>query len=388
MKINRAYKFRIYPNQEQKTLLDKTFGSCRFLWNQMLDERKKFYAVNKDNKEVLYNHKYKTEAEYKKDYKFLKEVDSKALQSTTRNMISAFQNFFNGIKETRKVGYPKFKSRKNKQSYATFNINNNIKIDFSNNKIKLPKIKTWINYRDDRIFDEPINQITASKTKSGKYYVSILIDREIDVKQKEQLSMKKIEAFDMSSPNFVVSSNIKMKNPRFYKNEEKQIIRLHRRLSRKTKSSNNRYKARVRLARKYEAIQNRKKDWTEKLTRELVENYDAIILEDLNIDGMRCLNSGLAKSVTLDFSWYQFTRTLQYKMEERGKHLVFVDRFFASSKLCSNCGAKNDELQLSDRFWVCKSCGVRHDRDVNASQNLFNEGISFLKSQNIMITLP
>ena len=163
--MNRAIRFRIYPNQQQKSLLDKTFGCCRFIYNKMLEEKVQVYEELKDDKQTLHDHRYKTEKQYKQEYSFLKEVDSKALQSEWRHLKSAFDNFFRNKKKEIKEGFPKFKSKKSRQSYTTYNINNNCKIDFENKKLKLPKITTWINYRDNRVFDEEIKRITISKTK-------------------------------------------------------------------------------------------------------------------------------------------------------------------------------------------------------------------------------
>jgi len=352
----------------------------------MLHERSSTYRLLKDDKNKLHVHKYKTEKEYKRIYPFLKEVDSKALQSSTRNLIRAFRNFFKGLPTTQKIGYPRFKSRKNKQSYTTYNIDNNTKIDFGTKRVKLPKVKTWIKYKDDRMFKEPIKHVTVSKTKSGTYFVAIIIEKEVDITPKTMIPISKIQAFDMSFPHFLVSTQNRMENPRFYRREEKRLQWLHRRVSRKRKGSNNRNKARIRLARKYDQIYNRKNDWMHKITHDLVKKYDAIILENLNIEGMKHFGKGHAKSVTLDFSWYQFVSALRYKMEQEGKYLVLVDRWFPSSKLCSNCGWKTNKLKLSDRKWTRKKCETTHDRDKNASRNILNEGIKHLKSLGITIT--
>ena len=376
----------MYPTQDQQTMLNKTFGCCRKLWNEMLNERSETYNQLKDDKEKLYAHEYKTEKEYKQIFPFLKEVDSKALQSSTNNLLLAFKNFFNGLKKSHYIGYPRFKSRKNKQSYTTFNINNNIKIDFEAKRIKLPKIKTWIKYRDDRIFAEKINHVTVSKTKSGAFYISILIEIELDVVPKKTISEANIQAFDMSFSKFLVSTQNEHESPRFYRKEEKKLRTLHRRVSRKKKGSNNRDKARIRLARKYEQIYNRKNDWTHKISHDLSQKCEAIILEDLNVEGMKKLGKGHAKSVTLDFSWSTFVNVLKYKMEQQGKHLVLVNRWFPSSKLCSHCGYKNNDLKLEDREWDCPKCKSHHDRDKNASKNLRKEGIVVLRSLGIMIT--
>ncbi|NVM30608.1 MAG: IS200/IS605 family element transposase accessory protein TnpB [Candidatus Helarchaeota archaeon] len=383
MKTNKGIKVRIYPNKRQQELLNKTFGCCRFLHNKMLEERNKVYEELKDEKVQLYAHKYRTEKQYKQDFPFLSEVDSKALQSETRKLLQAFQNFFRGIREGKKVGHPKFRSKKQKQAYTTYNINNNIRIEQKAKRIKLPKVG-WIKYRDDRKIDHPIKHVTVSKTRTNKYFVAIIIEVEMDVEPLTAIPLQKIEAFDMSAPHLLVNEIVELTNPRFYRNQERKLKRLHELVSRKQQGSKNREKARLRLAKGYEKIQNQKMDWTHKLTHSLSTQFDAIILEDLNIQGMQQFNSGLSKSVTLDFSWYQFISYLRYKLEWQGKHLVLVDRFFPSSKRCSVCGQINNDLQLSERTWTCP-CGATHHRDVNASTNLKTEGLHILHDQGITI---
>ena len=383
--MNRAIKLRLYPNQEQKELLDKTFGCCRFIYNKMLEERKQVYEELKGDKPTLHDYKYKTEKEYKQQFSFLKEIDSKALQSEWRNLKFAYDNFFRKVKKGIKKGFPKFKSRKNKQSYTTYNINDNCKIDFNKKKLKLPKITTCINYRDERRFQEKIKHITVSKTKSNKYFASILIEIDCNVIPKQELLEYKIIGFDMSVSKFLIAKDLELSNPRFYKNEESKLRKLHRELSRKQKGSGNRNRARTKLVRLYEKINNRKKDWLHKMTHLLSEHFDCVILEDLNIKGMQQFNSGVSKSVSLDFSWNQFITILKYKMEAKGKHLILIDRYFPSSKLCSKCGYKNNELKLSDRKWKCPACNAAHDRDINASENIRTEGIKQLEENTITL---
>jgi putative transposase len=375
VKINVSFKFRIYPNKEQEITLNKTFGCCRFLWNQMLNERNAVYQQLKNDKDALYSYKYKTEKQYKEEFAFLKEVDAKALQNVNRNLFQAFQNFFDSIKGKRaRVGHPSFKSKHGKQSYTTNNINGNIKINFALKKLKLPKIDAWLNYRDDRTFNEKMRKATVSKTKSGKYFVSISFEREIGSILVQEVDENKIAALDMSFASFVVSESSRMDNPRFYRNNERKLKALHRRLSRKQKGSANREKARVHLARFYDRIGNARNDWQHKISRKLVDENDAVILEDLSIEGMKRFNSGFAKTVTLDFSWGEFTRMLEYKVERAGKHLVLVDRFFPSSKTCSSCGFVKHDLTFDERTWTCPSCNSVHDRDMNAAKNLKREG--------------
>jgi putative transposase len=387
VKTEIAYKLRIYPNKKQKTFLNKTFGCCRFLWNHMLAEHNQVYQRLKSDKKALHAHKYKTEKQYKQEYEFLKEPDAKALQNVNRNLFQAFQNFFDSVKGKRPiVGYPRFKSRKNRQSYKTNNINNNVKIDFTRKKLKLPKVEGWVSYRDDRTFDESIKSVALSRTKSGKYHASILIERRTNIQQRTEVEEGKITAFDMSFASFLVSEHKRFENPRFYRRNENRLKRLHKRLSRKQKGSRNRDKARVMLARFYDKITNAKGDWLHKESVKLVREFDVIVLENIHVEGVKQFSKGFAKTVTLDFSWGEFTRMLGYKMQRFGKHLVLVDRFFPSSKTCSSCGYVNGELELSDRQWVCASCGVRHDRDVNAAVNIRLEGIRVLREErNIKI---
>jgi len=376
----RAFNVRIYPNKAQRTQIHKTIGCSRFIYNQMLNERREVYERFRGDKDALKKHTYKTEKQYKVEFPFLKEADSIALQGSREHLFEAYQNFFNGLKKGRKVGFPKFKSKKGKETYTTKQTNKNIKIDFERNKLKIPKLG-WLKFCDKRVFSEEIKRATIKKTKSNKYFVSLTLEAQEAVKELQEVHKKDVTAFDMSANNFLVNDLVKMENPRFYRLEQKKTMKLSKELSRKKKGSKSREKARLKLLRHYDTIYNRKKDWTHKLTRKLADTFDAIILENLNVKGMQKFNSGLAKSISLDFSWYQFTTYLKYKMEWLGKHFVLVDRFFASSKLCSHCGWKNNNLTLKERVWTCLDCGATHERDENASVNLRVEGIRILKEE-------
>ena len=381
----KAFKFRLYPNRTQREILHKTFGCKRFIWNKMLGERKKVYKRLQYDKTALYSHQYKTEKQYKNDFPFLRDVDSITLQQSRIDLLMAYKNFFEGLNTNRNVGFPKFKSRKNKQTFRTINVNDNIRIDFHLKCIKLPKIKMWIKYRDNRIFNESIRSVTVSKTKSGKYYASFLL-KNILPPRIEQIKESNIEAFDMSASKFLVGQNVNFNNPRFYRAELARLRRFHRNLSRKKMGSYNREKARLYLARQYDKITNRRKDWTHKVSLELAKKHDAIILENLNIQAMQQFNTGLAKSISLDFSWNLFKTIIKYKLKWHGKHYLEVDRFYPSSKLCSICGYKNINLKLSERQWICPNCKSQHDRDKNASNNLKMEGIRLLRDKGINIT--
>ena len=345
----------------------------------------RIYEELKNDKHTLYKYTYKTEKEYKEVYSFLKEVDSKALQSEWGHLKSAYHTFFRNIKKGIKKGFPKFKSRRSRQSYTTYNINNNCKINFEKQKIKLLKLNMWIIYRDNRIFNDPIKQITISKTTTNKYYASILIEYENNILVKQELRDNKIIGFDMSASKFLITKELELSNPRFYRIEELKLKKLHREVNRKRKGSSNRNKTRKKLAKLYEKIRNRKNDWTHKITHLLSKYFDCVILENLNIKGMQKFNSGISKSISLDFSWNQYVKFLRYKMEQNGKHLILIDTYFPSSKLCSNCEYKNDELELKDREWTCPLCSTRHNRDINASINIKKEGLRILKENNITI---
>ena len=252
--------------------------------------------------------------------------------------------------------------------------------------MKLPKLKQWIRFKDDRLVDADIRNVTISKIKAGQYFASILFKANIQTEDpKRMISEDKIIAFDMSAKDFLVNENFRFANPRFYRKSLNTLKRKHRALSRKKLGSQNREKARFVLSKQYDKILNQKNDWTHKITYKLSKTYEAIILENLNIEGMKQFNSGLAKSVSLDFSWHQFKTYLEYKCKRERNHLILVKRYFPSSKLCSTCGYKNTELKLSDREWFCPDCRCHHDRDANASKNLRKEGIRILKENNITI---
>jgi len=295
-----AINVRIYPNKMQRIQIHKTIECSRFIYNQMLAERKNIYERLKHDKDTLKKHIYKTEKQYKTQFPFLQEADSIALQASREHLFEAYQSFFNGLKKN-KVGFPKFKSKKGKENYMTKQTNGNIKIDFERKKLKLPKLG-WVRFNDKREFYEEIKHATVKKTKSNKYFVSLTLEAQEDVKELKEIHEKDIAAFDMSAKCFLVNNIIKMENPRFYRLEEKKTKKLNKEISRKKIASKNREKARLRLARHYDKLCNRKKDWTHKLTRKLADTFNAIILEDLNMKGMQKFSSGLSKSITLDFS--------------------------------------------------------------------------------------
>ena len=372
--IYKTYKFRIYPNNTQEVLLNKTFGCTRFVFNHMLAERKETYERLKDDKVALKSHKYTTEKQYKQEFEWLSEVDSIAVQQARVDLEVAYKNFFDSItgkRKGRKVSYPKFKSKKEtRQSFRTINVNNNIDIVFENKRLKLPKLK-WLRYSDDRIFEGIIKNVTVEKTSTGKYFACILVEEKIETKIHQVSSQSRSIGLDYDSKNLFTDNENKVSGyPRFYRKYEKKLAKEQRRLSRKVKGSNNRNKQRIKVAKVHEKIVNSRKDFHQKLSTEIIRNYDVIGIETLNMQAMsQCLS--LAKS-TLDNSWGSFTNMLEYKCDWYGKHLVFADKYHASSKMCNVRGYKNVELTLSDREWDCPICGTHHHRDQNAGINLMN----------------
>jgi putative transposase len=369
----KVYNFRIYPNFNQTILLANTFVCSRFIYNQMLAEHKEIYEQLKDNKETLKSYKYKTEKQYKQEFEWLKEVDSIALQQSRINLETAYTNFFQsqtGKRKGKKVGYPQFKKKHADKSYRTMNVSDTIRLDFQTKKIKLPKLK-WIKYADDRQFEGTIRNATVKQTKSAKYYVSILVEELYEVTVHQVSSESCCIGLDYDSKNLFTDNQGNTSGyPRFYRLYEKKLARAQRKLSRKAKGSANRNKQRIKVARIHEKITNSRNDFQQKLSTQIIRDYDIIGVETLNMQGMaQCLNLGKS---TLDNAWGSFVGMLEYKAEWYGKHLVFADKYYASSKTCNVCGYKKVDLTLDIREWQCPICGTEHHRDINAAINLLH----------------
>lgn len=362
---NKVYKFRIYPNQEQKTLCYKTFGCVRFMYNTMLYDKKQHYDLYK---EILNNHP----AQYKEDFPFLKEVDSLSLCNAEINLKTAYANFF------KKNGrFPKYKKKKGKRSYTTNCTNNSIRI-LDASHIKLPKLGAMkTKFHRNLAKDSVIKNVTISCTPTGKFYISICCEVPLKEKKLKVINKNKTIGLDYSSPNLFVDNkgNLGISN-HFFREQEKQLAQAQRSLSRKQLHSANWYKQYCKVNLIHEKITNRRQDYLHKLSRKLVQEYNIICLEDINMKNMsRCLRLGKA---TMDNGFGMFRTMLSYKAEDLGKHIVFIDKWYPSSKTCHYCGTVEPSLTLKDRDWTCPSCGKQLDRDVNAAINIKKEGLRLL----------
>ena len=360
--MNRAFKFLILPNDTQRTLIAKTFGCCRFIFNRMLGDKIAHYE---ETGKSLYCYP----SQYKKEFPWLREVDAFALVGANNALNAAYTNFF----RDKSVGFPRFKSKNtSRRSYTTNLVNGNIAL--LEGYLKLPKLGK-VRIKQHRQVPEGyrLKSVTVSQSPSGKYHASILYEYDADITPVEPVD---VLGLDFSMSELYVDSNGNQPNyPKPYRQALEKLAREQRKLSRRKKGGSNREKQRRRVAILHERVANQRRDWLHKRSRQLACDYDAVSIEDLNMKGMaQALNFG--KSVS-DNGWGMFTTFLQYKLEERGKYLVKIDKWFPSSKLCSNCGTVKEELALSERTYRC-DCGMVISRDHNAAINILREGISQL----------
>ena len=365
--MEKAFRYRIYPNKKQQELIQKTFGCSRFVYNYFLGIRIKEYENNK--KSVNYNDTSKMLTSLKKELEWLKEPDKDSLQKSLKDLDMAHQKFF---KEH--SGFPKFKSKKDRyKSYRTSCTNNNI--SFCDKHIKLPKLG-MIKIRDKQIPQERILNATISQEPNGHYYCSLCCT-EIELPQYQQTN--KNVGIDLGIADFAIfSDGTKIENPRFFEKSEDKLAKLQRELSRKTIGGSNWNKARIKVANLQKHISNQRQDFLHKLTTEIVKSFDTICIEDLDVKSMKETDSKTRNKRVGDVSWSEFRKQLTYKSNWYGKQLSVVDRYYPSSQICHVCGERDGKKSEDIRKWICPYCGALHDRDINASINILNEGLKIL----------
>ena len=359
----RAFKYRIYPNKSQKELISKTFGCIRVIWNANVES---FNSYDKDNNP---RPKIITKSDLVIDKPWLNEVSAAAIQQKIRDFQGTSKQFFSKTRKE-KINRPSFKKKSGVQSYRL----PNQKFSLDNNRIRLEKIG-WVKMSVDRIIpdDSKILSCTISMNCCGQYFVSILVDTIILCKNKTGKSV----GIDLGLKSFAtLSDGIVIDNVKFFREKQSGITKIHKHLSRKKKGSNRFKKNKSRMARLHNKIANKRNDFLHNVTTLLVNNYDVICIEDLNVSGMLS-NHKLSKAIS-DTSFSMFRSMLEYKCNWYGKKLVVIDRFYPSSKTCSNCGWKKENLTLSDRVFKCKNCGIEIDRDFNASINIERVGVDIL----------
>lgn len=370
----KAYKYRLNPNKGQRIFFEKSFGCARYVYNWGLNLRNEAYQRDGTRIGWVEICKMLTILKKQEDTSWLCEVSIQSLQSSIRNMDAAYTKFFR-----EKKGFPKFKSKRGKQS---FQFVDQVGIDFINHKVKLPKIG-WVNFYKNREFVGKIGTVTISKSTTGKYYMSIVVDDGLDLPIKAPINHETSVGIDVGIKDFAVLSNGQVfENPKHLEKAEKRLKVLQRRLAKKQKGSNRREKSRLAVAKAHEKVRNCRIDYIQKVTSKIIRENQTVIIEDLNIEGMM-KNGKLAKYIG-SASWYEFFRQLQYKAEWNGVNLIRIGRFEPSSKMCL-CGAINKDLKLSQREWDCPNCGRHNDRDLLAAINIKRFG---LQEQNLIGISP
>lgn len=376
----RSIKIRLYPNKTQEQLLNKVLGCYRFVYNQMLARKQDAYKQDKTNLKVADLSKWFHGTLLKdENYAWLKEQNTRVMRQAIRQVDSAYQKFFK-----QHNGFPKFKTKKDKQ-LALFPCGTISKRNtFETKHISLTRPLKNIKFRCSDLYlsrlkkyNKNIRSATLSKTKSGKFFLSILIEME-DTELKKNKHTNEQIGIDLGVKDFVTMSNGEVfENKHFFKKEERRIKKLQRQLSKKLKDSNNKERARIRIAKLFERMVYKKDAYIHSVINKLLACFDTIFMEDLNVNGM-LKNHNISKAIQ-EIGFYKFKETLINKASDNDKQVVLIDRFYPSSKICSSCGYKKQDLSLNDREWVCPICGAQHDRDFNAAINILHEGERMLK---------
>ena len=359
--IRKAYKYRIYPNTEQKIFFAKCFGCVRFFYNKSLNDMNDIYKSTGKFKNI-------TPASYKEDYSFLKEVDSLALGNAQLNRNTAFKRFFN-----HKTAFPKYKSKRNDQSYTTNMVNGNIKFSNNDRYISIPKCSR-IRIKMHRYLEGTIKSITVSMTTDNKYYISLLVEEE----NKPKKPTDRMIGLDLGLKTLIVDSDgKKYKNHKYLTKSQDKLTREQRKLSKMVKGSNNRNKQRIKVARLHKHIQNQRNDYLHKLSKKIIDENQIICIEDLKVKDMMS-DFKIARNIS-DVSWSRLVSMLLYKANWYGRTVIKVPSDYPSSQLCHVCGYKNSITKdLAIRKWTCPECGSIHDRDINAAKNILSKGIETL----------
>ena len=373
----RAYRYRIYPGRDQKIQLNKTFGCCRFLYNRMLEDKIRWYEKHGQMLSTR-------PAQYKKEFEWLKEVDSLALANVQLHLEAAYRKFFREAK----AGFPRFKSKRApRQSYTTNVVNNNIRLE--GKKLRLPKVgmmKIVLHRQLPR--EAVLKSVTITREASGKYYASLLCELPEPENQREKLSAQRanILGIDYAMQGMgVFSDGRRAEYPGYYRKAQTRLAREQRKLARCEKGSKNYEKQRRRVAICHEKVRHQRMDYQHKLSRKLADSFDVVAVEDLNMKALsQCLKLG--KGV-MDNGYGAFLQKLSYKLQEQGKELVKIDRWYPSSQICSSCGSIHPEVKdLDMREWFCDHCLQYHDRDINAARNIREEARMLLRERNARIS--
>lgn len=369
--IQKTYKFRLYPNKEQERMLANYFGSVRFVYNHFLAERKEQYEKTKKSSNYYEQAKELTAMKKTEAFSWLKEINSQTLQHALRHLETSYVNFFKG-----RAKFPRFHSKKHDGSFA---VPQHFKVE--GNRIFIPKFKGGIKFAKSQDVKGELRNMTVSVTPSGKYYVCIMAQVEVEDLEKTNLSV----GIDLGLKDFVITSDgDRYTSNKFIKKYSKKLASMQKHLSRKKKGSNSWNKQRIKVARLQEKITSCRKDKLQKVSTDIIRKYDVICCEDLNVKGM-VKNHHLAKSIS-DASWSVFVTMLEYKAKWYGKTLSKIGRFYPSSKTCHHCGYVKEDLSLSDRYYTCPNCGKLIDRDLNAAMNILDEGLRHISAGTVDYT--